>query len=433
MISLRAVLPIMILAVAGYACSSSGPSGPDTVLGVSLSSSDNELYGGGACQLVCQVTGAAGQQVTYAWSASGGTISGSGSQVDWESPLQGGSYEVSCTVTTSGGETASASASIVVFDATLGRWFDLAPVPSDHQEMAAALLDERIYVVGGLNGVGGVVSTVDVYDPASDSWSTAAPLPEARHHAAVAVAGGRIFVFGGVSSNYLDPIAIERDVFMYDPGSNSWTQRASMPTARLASAAVTVGGKIHVVGGEANDFEALTTHEVYDPELDSWSTAAAMPTAREHVAAAAIDSVIYITGGRAAQVTSLDPPVGTTVQMDVLEAYDVRTASWTTLEPMPSERAGLAVAAVDGEIYAFGGEIFEIFGGGAGSRVSEASEVYHPGTDSWRSLAPMRTPRHGTTAVVYEGTVYVIGGGAVAGLSPSRANEAFIPYSPSGG
>ncbi len=46
-------------------------------------------------------------------------------------------------------------------------------------------------------------------------------------------------------------------------------------------------------------------------------------------------------------------------------------------------------------------------------------------TNAWRRARDMPTPRHGMGAVTIGGTIYVIGGGSVAGFGASRANEAF--------
>ncbi len=39
----------------------------------------------------------------------------------------------------------------------------------------------------------------------------------------------------------------------------------------------------------------------------------------------------------------------------------------------------------------------------------------------------MPTPRHGITASILDGVIYVIGGGVVAAVAPSRVNEGFLP------
>lgn len=418
--SFHRVLPIMILAVAGYACSSSGPAGPDDTLTVSVTSSANQLNVGGSCHLVCSVTGAGGGQVSFAWSATGGSISGSGSQVDWQAPEEPGNYDISCTATAAGGETESGSVTVRVLDPTLGYWEDFASMPNAVQEIQPALLGDKIYVVGGLDASAMSVRTVHVYDPATDSWSTAAPLPVPRNHIAVAAAGGKLFAFGGAN----DVAEPQPEVYMYDPVGNRWTSRAPMPVPRFAAFAVTVGSKIHVIGGATLGSVAQSRHDLYDPETDEWSVLAYMPTAREHPAAAVIDSVIYVVGGREI-IDGMDSPL--TKAFDVLEAYDVRTGSWATLAPLREASSAMAVTALDGTIYAFGGEVL-----GTDPYMPELSEAYDPGTDAWRSLTPPPWGRHGTSAVAYEGVIYVIGGGVNPALGPTPRNSGFVPYSPAG-
>ena len=49
----------------------------------------------------------------------------------------------------------------------------------------------------------------------------------------------------------------------------------------------------------------------------------------------------------------------------------------------------------------------------------------NPATNSWRTLAPMRTPRHGAAAGTINGVVYVVGGGTTVGSSFNDNNDAF--------
>ncbi|GHO58445.1 hypothetical protein KSB_69200 [Ktedonobacter robiniae] len=57
------------------------------------------------------------------------------------------------------------------------------------------------------------------------------------------------------------------------------------------------------------------------------------------------DGRIYVIGGK------LDSG-----ELNVVEAYNVRAQTWTTLVPMPTARYGLASAAgPDGRIYVMGG------------------------------------------------------------------------------
>ncbi len=157
--------------------------------------------------------------------------------------------------------------------------------------------------------------------------------------------GGKIYVFGGLSST-TKLATVER----YDPATNAWTGRAAMPTARYATSAVTLNGKIYVIGGVNASNQIQNIVEVYDPVADSWSTAASMPTARSRLAAVTgPDGKIYAIGGSTSSTLDL------TGYSSVVEVYTPATDSWTTAAPMNTPRVGLAAAVSGGQIYAFGG------------------------------------------------------------------------------
>src|SRR2546427_13173723 len=67
------------------------------------------------------------------------------------------------------------------------------------QEVAAAALEGRIFVMGGFGATAEAVARVEVYDPVTDRWEVRMPLPAPTQHLAAAVAGGRLFVAGGDS------------------------------------------------------------------------------------------------------------------------------------------------------------------------------------------------------------------------------------------
>ncbi len=53
------------------------------------------------------------------------------------------------------------------------------------------------------------------------------------------------------------------------------------------------------------------------------------------------------------------------------------------------------------------------------------NEEYDPLTNTWRTLQPMLTPRHGASAATVNGVVYVAGGGPTGGSAFTDVNEAF--------
>ena len=94
---------------------------------------------------------------------------------------------------------------------------------------------------------------------------------------------------------------------------------------------------------------------------------------------------------------------------------DVTEKSWTTKTPMHEARAFLGVAAVNGKIYAIGGDNGSYMGNvgnawGHTNSVVNAIEEYDPANDAWIFKTPMPTARAGLTAAVYKNRIYCIGG-----------------------
>ncbi|UCH09755.1 MAG: hypothetical protein JSU61_11130, partial [Fidelibacterota bacterium] len=356
--------PFLLLALTcgGVVCSDpDGPSDlPDLV--ATLVATPYQVHPGGTAEIQCSVTGAQPDELTFDWSASGGSLEGSGEVIHWGAPIDTGLYLITCRVGDQEGRSDSAGVVIAVIpvDSTLGTWITGAPLPAAQQEMATAELDGKIYVIGGMNAEGEVLDLVQVYDPGTNHWSSVSPLPEPRHHHAAAACMGKLYVFGGLGGDYEEDIIPLASVFMYDPDEDSWTRRKPMLSGRYAHVAVAIGRTIHLLGGEVESWVSITNHEVYDAATDGWSQLSPLPTARNHLGAAVIDSVIYAVGGRRSEASGHS---GTTYNLGDLEAYDLRSRMWSTLSPMPTVRAGMAVAALSGKLYTMGGEVIDIFRG----------------------------------------------------------------------
>ena len=107
----------------------------------------------------------------------------------------------------------------------------------------------------------------------STGWADIASTPDpAKADNTIAVANGKLYVFGGYGANssvFLD------EVFEYDPGTNAWTTKTPMPTARWGMVAVEFNGLIYVFAGQGS---VNNKNEVYNPANDTWDiTKAAVP------------------------------------------------------------------------------------------------------------------------------------------------------------
>ena len=288
-----------------------------------------------------------------------------------------------------------------------GSWFTRAPLPTARQEMPLTLFNGKIYVPGGFNEEASGSSLVEVFDPSSNKWSSIPNLPTPLNHLTMVGLNDKLYVIGG----YLGSSFIAHNkVYEYNFQTEDWNLKSPMFTSRGAHVSVEYDGKIYAIGG-ANSSGVLSVNEVYDPTSDSWTILEPMPTKQDHLAAAVLDSLIYVVGGRNSQF----------VNQRSLHAYSPASDSWHTLADMPTARGGLAAAAMNGKLYVFGGEFFSP----GSSGVFKENEEYDPVTNTWRSVTSLRTPRHGMSAVTVADTIFVIGGGPVAGFGVTDVNQGF--------
>lgn len=234
---------------------------------------------------------------------------------------------------------------VAVLDVNDGVWSYVAPMPANRGFLGTAVVDGRIYVIGGspnMKEYDATTNVVEVYDPVADQWSFAPPLSVARADLTASVVDGRIYAIGGTAHVGVDALGV---VEMYDPATGVWTRRADMPTPRLHLTSVAFEGEIFVFGGGPEWSVPLATVEIYNPDNDSWREGADMPTARTGLWAAVVDSKIYVAGGLSWENEALS----------TVDVYDPRTDHWESIDNMPTSRFLMAVAATGGKLYVIGG------------------------------------------------------------------------------
>jgi Kelch motif len=92
-----------------------------------------------------------------------------------------------------------------VFDPMTKRWSARANAPTARNSAASAVIDGKIYVVGGRKFLRNAdrtnrqvnVPNLEVYDSKLDRWETRSPLPQAQGGLAATALGGKLYVFGG--------------------------------------------------------------------------------------------------------------------------------------------------------------------------------------------------------------------------------------------
>jgi len=233
-----------------------------------------------------------------------------------------------------GFENSVSSNTVAVYDPATNTWASAQPIPVPNDHNSAAVAAGKLYSFGGHS------QAAFVYEPVSNTWSAVAPM-NSLHDAtpAVGVINDKIYVAGGVNPAGMSTQGVE----VYDPAANTWTNVASMRVARNHLAGGVSNGKFYAVGGRGST-DAPTALEVYDPQTNAWSTLADMPTGRSGIAAGVVNGELYVFGG--------ETPNRVHGQV---EAYNPSSNTWRSLPSMPTPRHGIWASVIGRTIYLPGG------------------------------------------------------------------------------
>jgi N-acetylneuraminic acid mutarotase len=296
-----------------------------------------------------------------------------------------------------------------------GKWTKLAPFPEPSEELLGASAGGKMYVFAGLAPGWVPKALVYEYEPATDKWTKKKPMALPSHHVAFTELKGRIYAFGGFVLPQSGPpawVPID-NAWEYDPAADQWKALAPMPTKRGSPVAAAVGDKIYVIGGAvpgpgqsavhpARPHTSVSTVEEYDPAANTWRARSPMPTPRNHATAGVVNGKVYVIGGRVGAAF-----IGIASDISLVEVYNPATDMWEAPRArMPTARSAVASAVYNGKILVAGGEwqdpvvqtAFRVF------------EAYDPATNTWTTLPPMATPRHGVAGAVIGNRFFAVSG-----------------------
>ena len=293
-------------------------------------------------------------------------------------------------------------------------WSLLATLPTARGETAAAVANGRLYVIGGMTGLGFDASAeVSVYDPAENAWDVAPALPSARHHGAAVGLDGTVYASGGAASaGDWTPLPT---LWAFDASATTWRELTPMPEGRLGHRMLAVEDTLYVVGGIGESGQVLA----YDVAGGTWTAAAEMPSpSRDHIAAVVVDDEIWVIGGRAGGHNH--------ARVDI---YNPATDTWREGPPLPEATSGASEGVVDGVIFISAGENPAENGGvidlhwQLDTSLGEAA--------AWEPLSSPPLVVHGAHGAALDGRFLIVGGalrqGAFSRFSWTGANQAYRP------
>ena len=98
-------------------------------------------------------------------------------------------------------------------------------MPTARAALSSSVVNGIIYAMGGATG-NILLATMEAYNPATDSWTTKASVPNAFYFGSSAAVNGTLYAIGGIDG------VIVANVWAYDPTSDAWSARAPMSAPR---------------------------------------------------------------------------------------------------------------------------------------------------------------------------------------------------------
>lgn len=295
-------------------------------------------------------------------------------------------------------------------------WTTMASMPTVRGGLGTAVVNGKIYAIGGLNQ-NGTLSVNEEYNPATNHWTTKASMPTPRSGFAITVYNNKIYVIGGtVGNGYVGNNEV------YDPATNTWETKTSMPTPRADLSANVVNDEIFLIGGKryssiAPYYAETDLNEMYDPKTDKWITKTPVPTGVQGYGSAVLNEKIYVIAGSREPVSQ-----GSTIIVNSNQVYNPKTDSWKNAANLPNVASYGAAAST--EDFMATPRIYFVGGFSAGS-FSRDCIVYSSGNNSWSPAAKMPTARAYLSVTVVNDALFVIGG--FDGVNWLGTNEQFKP------
>ena len=191
---------------------------------------------------------------------------------------------------------------VEVYDTQTDTWLKKPDMPTLRKSFMTAVVDGKIYLIGGsIDGkrLGEEIFTglVEVYDPLTNRWEKRADMPTARNGVNAAVVDGKIYVLGGQTRSA--PGLAERFVTRieeYNPKTDKWRQLPNMPMFKFWFSTVAVDKEIYTIGGRDNTIKRTDTVDVYNPITNRWRKMEPL-TILKTATAVVVNGAIYVLGG----------------------------------------------------------------------------------------------------------------------------------------
>lgn len=287
-------------------------------------------------------------------------------------------------------------------------WTKLNDVTMGKRERATGFsIDSIGYLCGGVDTAEIIHKDLWAYNPQSDSWTQKANLPgSARRDAISFVINDFAYVGSGMDSLSGPTGNTLKDFWRYNPLSNSWSAVADFPGAGgqgvYFATGFSVAGKGYLCGGKIGPNMYSSQLWEYKPSNNQWMQRANFPGGvRYQMLSFVIGSKAYVGMGTDQNIFKKD-----------MYCYDPGGNNWQAIAPFPAyERASATTFTLEERGF--------VSLGNTGGLLKDLIE-YNPQTDAWTLRTEFGgSARKGAISFVIGNKAYVGTGKGVSGKKAS--------------
>jgi N-acetylneuraminic acid mutarotase len=282
-------------------------------------------------------------------------------------------------------------------------WTEGPPLPSPLGGHVAAVLANRIVVVGGTNWIDGKKYWRDqmwMLDEQNARWREAGKLPAGLALFANGVLDDSLLILGGWTEH-----GPTTETYRYANDSVTPSKSMDLPHPRALAGGGTANGSIYVIGGMTDpvDFKTATTSVISlksDDAKARWTEVAPLPRPLGLATTVSLAGKIFVFGG-------MGPVANSAVDSTDAFRYDPSNNLWTKLAPLPGPRRGSAGVAIDDHhILIVGG----CHGDKDGPVMLDEVLLYDTFTNRYHPATPLPFKALCEQAVIKGNQIYIIGG-----------------------
>lgn len=282
-------------------------------------------------------------------------------------------------------------------------------LPAPISGEAAAAVPGGTLVLGGLDASEASVEGVFLLDRSGGLHSVGS-LAGPLHDAAAAALGEKVLVFGGGTETSTDQV--QSLPAKASPGVTA-TVIGHLPAVRSDLSAVTVGTKAYVLGGydgSTPDPAVLATGDGR-----SFAHVADLEVPARYMAVAALGGRIYAFGGETAEGSPTD----------AIQEVDPAKRTARVIGRLPHPVSHATAVPLGGAVYVLGGE-------GTGGATAKAWR-FDPGSERLSPATPLPRPIAGGAVAVSGGSALLVGGTGAGGEALSTVLALTLRSAPQGG